>query len=187
MLNVPKLYNKSSAKAAVKLTAAFYIGKEVLLIAVTYLKAHHISKGETIKQSMKDRFDYGQNPDKTQGGSLILSYECDPKTADAEFLLAKAKYKAITGREQKKDADVLCYQIRQAFPPGELDAETALKISYELAMRWTKGKHAFFVVSHTDRPHPHCHIYYNNPHKQLFDLTHKANQLMLNNLHLYMV
>lgn len=150
------------SKNSGQLDRCFYIGKEVLLIAVTYLKAHHISKGETIEQSMKDRFNYGQNPNKTQGGSLILSYQCDPKTADAEFLLAKAKYKAITGREQKKDADVLCYQIRQAFPPGELDAEAALAVSYELAMRWTKGKHAFFVVSHIDRPHPHCHIYYNS-------------------------
>lgn len=131
-------------------------------MATVYLKAHHISKGETIEQSLKDRFDYGQNPVKTRDGDLIRSYECDPKTADAEFLLAKAKYKAITGREQKKDEDVLCYQIRQAFPPGELDSEAALKISYELAMRWTKGKHAFFVVSHIDKPHPHCHIYYNS-------------------------
>lgn len=131
-------------------------------MATVYLKAHHISKGETIEQSLKDRFDYGQNPMKTRDGDLILSYECDPKTADAEFLLSKAKYKAITGREQKKDEDVLCYQIRQAFPPGELDSEAALKISYELAMRWTKGKHAFFVVSHIDKPHPHCHIYYNS-------------------------
>lgn len=131
-------------------------------MATVYLKAHHISKGETIAQSMKDRFDYGQNPVKTRDGDLILSYECDPKTADAEFLLSKAKYKAITGREQKRDEDVLCYQIRQAFPPGELDAEAALAVSYELAMRWTKGSHAFFVVSHIDRPHPHCHIYYNS-------------------------
>lgn len=111
---------------------------------------------------MKDRFDYGQNPDKTQGGDLILSYECDPATADAEFLLSKAKYKAITGREQKKDEDVLCYQVRQSFVRGEVDAETALKIGYDFAMRWTKGNHAFFVVSHIDRPHPHVHIYYNS-------------------------
>ena len=41
-------------------------------------------------------------------------------TADAEFLLSKAKYKAITGREQQRDADVLCYQIRQSFKPGEI-------------------------------------------------------------------
>lgn len=131
-------------------------------MATTYFKTHHISKGETIAQSMKDRFDYGQNPDKTRGGELIAAYECDPETADAEFLLSKAKYKAVTGREQKKDADVLCYQIRQSFVPGEVDAKTALKIGYDFAMRWTKGKHAFFVVSHTDRAHPHVHIYYNS-------------------------
>lgn len=131
-------------------------------MATTYFKTHHISKGETIAKSMKDRFDYGQNPDKTRGGELIASYECDPETADAEFLLSKAKYKAVTGREQEKDADVLCYQIRQSFVPGEVDSETALKIGYDFAMRWTKGKHAFFVVSHTDRSHPHVHIYYNS-------------------------
>ena len=77
-------------------------------------------------------------------------------------MLSKAKYKAITGREQKKDEDVLCYQIRQSFVRGEVDAETALKIGYDFAMRWTKGNHAFFVVSHIDRPHPHIHIYYNS-------------------------
>lgn len=112
-------------------------------------------------QSLSDRFNYGQNPEKTLDGALIRAYECDPMTADAEFLLSKAKYKAITGREQKREADVLCYQIRQAFPPGELSPEDALAIGYETAMRWTKGKYAFFVVAHVDRPHPHVHIYYN--------------------------
>ena len=131
-------------------------------MATTYFKTHHISKGETLAKSLADRFDYGKNPAKTKDGELIAAYLCDPETADAEFLLSKAKYKAITGREQKKDADVLCYQIRQSFVRGEVDAETALKIGYDFAMRWTKGKHAFFVVSHIDRPHPHIHIYYNS-------------------------
>lgn len=111
---------------------------------------------------MADRFDYGQNPDKTQNGELITAYECDHMTADAEFLLGKAKYKAITGREQKKDADILCYQIRQAFAPGEISPEEANRIGYETAMRWTKGRHAFFVATHTDRQHIHNHIYYNS-------------------------
>ncbi|MCD7947872.1 MAG: relaxase/mobilization nuclease domain-containing protein [Oscillospiraceae bacterium] len=131
-------------------------------MATTYFKTHHISRGETIAASMKDRFDYGRNPDKTLGGDLIAAYQCDPATADAEFLLSKAQYRAITGRTQKRDEDVLCYQIRQSFAPGEVDAETALKIGYEFGMRWTKGNHAFFVVSHIDRPHPHVHIYYNS-------------------------
>ena len=131
-------------------------------MATTRLITHHIAKGSTVGQTMKDRFDYGQNPLKTNDGDLVLSYECDAKTAYREFVLSKAKYHAITGRKQKKNEDVLCYQIRQSFLPGETDAEGALKIGYELAMRWTKGKHAFFVASHIDRPHPHIHIYYNS-------------------------
>ena len=54
--------------------------------ATTYFKKHKISKGETIAQSLKDRFEYGKNPDKTQGGELISSYACDHMTADVEFL-----------------------------------------------------------------------------------------------------
>ena len=121
--------------------------------------SHHISKGETIAHSLKDRLDYGKDPDKTQGGELISSYECDHMTADAEFLLAKAKYKAATGREQRRESDVLCYQIRQSFKPGEITPEEANKVGYETAMRWTKGKYAFFVATHTDRQHIHNHIY----------------------------
>ena len=105
------------------------------LTATTFLKAHHISRGETIAQSLKDRFDYGQSPEKTGNGELISAYECDPQTADAEFLLAKARYKAITGREQRRDADVLCYQIRQSFKPGEITAEEENRVGYEMAMR----------------------------------------------------
>ncbi|CAB1250500.1 conserved protein of unknown function [Ruminococcaceae bacterium BL-6] len=123
---------------------------------------HHISKGETIAQSLKDRFEYGQNPDKTQAGELISAYECDYMTADAEFILSKAKYKAVTGREQRRNADVLCYQIRQSFLPGEITPEEANRVGYETAMRWTKGDYAFFVCTHTDRKHIHNHIYYNS-------------------------
>ena len=130
--------------------------------ATTYYKKHKISKGETIAQSLKERFDYGQNPDKTEGGELISSYGCDHMTADAEFLLGKAKYKAVTGREQRRDADVLCYQIRQSFKPVEITPEEANRIGYETAMRWTKGKYAFFVATHTDKAHIHNHIYYNS-------------------------
>ena len=140
----------------------FIVSKGGLPTATTYFKKHKISKGETVAQSLKERFDYGQNPDKTEGGELISSYGCDHMTADAEFLLSKAKYKAATGREQRRDADVLCYQIRQSFKPGEITPEEANRIGYETAMRWTKGKYAFFVATHTDKAHIHNHIYYNS-------------------------
>ena len=41
---------------------------------------------------------------------------------------------------------------------------------YETAMRWTKGKYAFFVATHTDRQHIHNHIYYNSTS---LDCSHK--------------
>ena len=57
---------------------------------------------------------------------------------------------------------MLCYQIRQSFKPGEITPEEASRIGYETAMRWTKGKYAFFVATHTDKAHIHNHIYYNS-------------------------
>ena len=92
---------------------------------------------------MKDSFDYGRNPLKTRNGELLKSYMCDHETAYAEFELSKAKYKAITDREQKKDKDVLYCHKWQAFLPGEIAHDGALEIEYETAMRWTKDKHAF--------------------------------------------
>ncbi len=131
-------------------------------MATTTLLQRHAKDGESIAAAIRDCLDYGKNPDKTENGKHISSYECDPATVAAEFLLAKASYKAMTGREQKKGADVLCYQIRQSFYPGEVTPEEANRLGYELAMRWTKGHHAFLVTTHTDKEHIHCHIYYNS-------------------------
>ena len=80
---------------------------------------------------------------------------------DAEFLLAKRQYAAITGRKNGA-RDVLAYQIRQAFKPGEITPENANKIGYELAMRFTKGKHQFIVATHIDKAHIHNHIIFNS-------------------------
>lgn len=107
--------------------------------------------GLSVVQSIKDCIDYGKNPVKTEEGKYISAYECDPATVDAEFLLWKSRYRAATGREQKADKDVLCYQIRQSFLPGEITPEDANRIGYELAMRWTKGRHQFIVTTHTDK------------------------------------
>lgn len=133
----------------------------MIFLATTTLLTRHASEGETIAAAIRDCLDYGKNPEKTEG-KYLSAYACDPATVADEFLLAKASYKAITGREQKKESDVLCYQIRMAFYPGEITPQEANRIGHELAMRWTKGRHAFLVTTHTDRQHIHCHIYYNS-------------------------
>ena len=129
-------------------------------MAATRLIALHKNKGKSVAACLKNRTDYVQNPDKTEHGELISSYECSPLTVDEEFMLSKRQYELVTGRRQK--SDVIAYQIRQSFKPGEITAEEANKVGYELAMRFTKGKYAFIVATHTDREHIHNHIIYNS-------------------------
>ena len=109
-------------------------------MAATRLIALHKNKGKSVAACLKSRTDYAQNPDKTQQGELVSSYECSPLTVDEEFMLSKRQYELVTGRRQK--SDVIAYQIRQSFKPGEITAEEANKVGYELAMRFTKGKYA---------------------------------------------
>ena len=118
------------------------------------------NKGKSIGACLHNHTSYIQNPDKTEQGELVSSYQCSPLTVDEEFLLTKRLYEQTTGRSQK--SDVIAYQIRQSFKPGEITAEEANKVGYELAMRFTKGKHAFVVATHTDRQHIHNHIIYNS-------------------------
>ena len=112
-------------------------------MAATRLIALHKNKGKSVAACLKSRTDYVQNPDKTEHGELISSYECSPLTVDEEFMLSKRQYELVTGRRQK--SDVIAYQIRQSFKPGEITAEEANKVGYELAMRFTKGKYNHYV------------------------------------------
>ena len=146
-------------------------------MAATRLIALHKNKGKSVASCLKSRTDYAQNPDKTQQGELVSSYECSPLTVDEEFMLSKRQYELMTGRRQK--SDVIAYQIRQSFKPGEISAEEANKVGYELAMRFTKGKYAFIVATHTDREHIHNHILYNST---ALDSTRKFRDFLLSGL-----
>ena len=129
-------------------------------MAATRLIALHINKGKTVAQCLNERLDYSQNPIKTEKGELISSYACDPETAAMEFLLSKRQYQQVTGQEYK--GNIIAYQIRQSFKPGEITPEEANRLGYELAMHFTKGNHAFTVSTHTDRAHIHNHIIFNS-------------------------
>lgn len=129
-------------------------------MAATRLIPMHVNKGKTLARCIQERTDYAKNPEKTEKGELVTAYGCDPMTVEEDFLLAKNEYQRISGRQQKND--VIAYQIRQSFKPGEITPEEANKVGYELAMRFTKGKHQFIVATHTDRAHVHNHIVFNS-------------------------
>ena len=130
-------------------------------MATTWIKALHRTNSGSISAAIKSTVKYAANNDKTMGGELIAAFECDPMTAQAEFIMSKLQYEQRTGRNQGRH-DVIGYQIRQSFKPGDVTPQQALEIGYELAMRWTRGKHQFIVAAHMNTDNPHTHIFFNS-------------------------
>ncbi len=130
-------------------------------MATTRLMPLHASGDRTIAAALGGTVDYVENPDKTNLGDLVTAYECDPLVAQQEFMFAKSRYTATTGRDQGAK-NVIAYHLRQSFKPGEVTPEQANKIGYELAMSLTKAKYAFLVCTHVDKAHIHSHIVFNS-------------------------
>lgn len=129
-------------------------------MATTRIMPLHTGKGRDVGTAISDIIDYVENPEKTDNGRLITGYQCDSRTADAEFLFSKRRYKTITGRTQ--ESDVIAYHVRQSFAPGEVTPEEANRIGQEFAMRFLKGNNAFIVCTHIDKLHVHNHIIWNS-------------------------
>lgn len=131
-------------------------------MAISKLKPRKISDGKSIRQYLAGRIDYGKNPEKTDGGRLVSTYQCFPETAAEEFAISKKLYANLTGRSQPKERDVLSYFLLQSFRPGEITPEQAHQMGYQLALEFTGGNHAFVVSTHIDREHIHTHIEFNS-------------------------
>ena len=130
-------------------------------MATTRLMPLHTGKGRTVGQAISAIIDYTENPQKTDGGRLITSWQCDSRIADAEFLFAKNQYTQKTGRVRGED-DVIAYHLRQSFVPGEITPEDANRLGCELVKRFTKGNHAYIVCTHIDKAHIHNHVIWNS-------------------------
>ena len=77
--------------------------------------------------------------------------------SSSTWLLARNEYMSLVGKQNSNE--VIAYQLRQSFKPGEITPELANNIGYELAARLTNGEHAYVVATHTDRRHIHNHIF----------------------------
>ena len=130
-------------------------------MATTRLMPLHIGKGRTVGTAIEAIIDYVENPEKTDNGNLITSWQCDSRVADREFLLSKQQYIRNTGRVRGAD-DVIAYHLRQSFRPGEITPEEANRLGCELARRFTKSNHAYIVCTHIDKAHIHNHVIWNS-------------------------
>lgn len=160
---------------------AFFLKNTMMggsFIATTWIKPRRPNGGKSVAQTISACVHYAINPNKTDGGRLVSGYGCDARTADTEFIMSKREYVEKQGRNQGKK-DVLVYHLRQSFKPGETDPETANKIGYELALKFTNGKHAFVVATHIDKGHIHNHIIFNSTN---LDSTKKFSNPWLSSL-----
>lgn len=128
-------------------------------MAATWIKPIHQQQrgGEN---ALRKVVYYVTDPDKTRNGELVTAYECNTESVVDEFVLTKDDYHHLTGRNQGEN-EILAYHVRQAFKPGEIDADTANKLGHILAMELTGGNNAYIVATHVDKEHIHNHIIIN--------------------------
>jgi len=130
---------------------------EVMPMATTRIEPVHPNKAWGAAQTIKRMTDYFKNPAKTDDGRLVSGFEVDTDIIIEDFMMARDEYKFKTGRDQGEN-EVLAYHVRQAFSPGEVDADTAHRLGHELAMELTGGNYSFMVCTHIDKSHVHNHI-----------------------------
>ena len=110
--------------------------------------------------------------------NLSVSYKNRTIFSNASFAAARGDIIAVTGRNGSGKSAflrVLCGLMKEKagrivfdgkpYPykkRRELCYMTMQDVVHELAMRFTKGKYAFIVATHTDREHIHNHIIYNS-------------------------
>ena len=131
-------------------------------MAISDLLPRKAMGSKTRGQTLQARMKYDQKEEKTKDGELVSSYMCCPETAAEEFEMSKLLYETSTGRSQPQERDIIAYRIIQSFKPGEITPEEANKLGYELAMKFTKGKHQFVVSTHVDKAHIHNHVEFNS-------------------------
>ena len=122
-------------------------------MATTRIISLHGRKGRSITQTLRDRINYAENPEKTNDGRLVSSYECSPETAADEFAADKYIYKASTEKKQAPEKDVLAYMIRQSFKPGEITPEDANRIG--MTLPWSLQREITIYCRNTYRQSPY--------------------------------
>ena len=109
-----------------------------------------VTKIKPVKSALKQRIEYIQNPEKTDGKMLVSTFGCSYETADIEFehTLSKAIQKGNN----------LAHHLIQSFEIGESTPEQAHEIGRRLADEATKGRHEYILTTHIDKGHIHNHI-----------------------------
>ena len=131
-------------------------------MATTCIRPINGSKNKTIATILRTSENYYTNPEKTHSGELVSTYECSVSSFVDEVVLSKKLYTSITGKSREPEDDVLFYTVRHSYKPGEVTAEKANELTFELAKRITGGNHQFLVTTHVNTEVIHSDIIFNS-------------------------
>lgn len=125
-----------------------------------------ITKMHEIHVTLNKAIDYILNPDKTDGCELVTAYKCNPFCAATEMEATQFFGEQMLGSQDKyvNGQKILAYHFTQSFDykdSEKLDLNEITRMGYELAMKYTGGKHQFVVATHIDKRHIHNHIIFN--------------------------
>ena len=76
-------------------------------MAISSILPRKTMRNRTRLQSMAERHDYDQQPEKTRDEELVSSYMCAPESAAEEFEVSKKIYAQLTGRKQSPKHDII--------------------------------------------------------------------------------
>lgn len=122
-------------------------------MAVTKIKAVKSTLGKAVR--------YIENPEKTEFGLLVSTYNCSADHVALDFALsARAASERMMGRRARDDN--LAYHLIQSFSPNDpVTPEQAHEIGRQLADRFLKGEFEYVISTHVDKHHVHNHILIN--------------------------
>ena len=104
-----------------------------MMLAATRLIALHKNKGMTVAACLKNRTDYIENPDKTDGQMLVSGYNCEPQTASIDFEMTAVLAHKARNLKRKRSTN-LAYHLIQSFSPEDaVTPEQAHELGKKLA------------------------------------------------------
>ncbi|MGG5333790.1 relaxase/mobilization nuclease domain-containing protein [Enterococcus sp. AZ163] len=117
-----------------------------------------------IKSTLKKAIDYIQNPEKTDEGLLVSSYNCEAQLAEVEMEITRQYAREVKGDYRKTGgSEVLAHHLIQSFSPeDDVSPELAHEIGKQLVDELLGGKFEYVISTHVDKDHIHNHIIFNS-------------------------
>lgn len=123
-----------------------------------------VTKIYQIKSTLNKAISYITNPEKTNDGELISSYNCQAESAAIEMEITKNFALDVKGDYRKVGgSEVLAHHLIQSFSPeDDVTPELAHELGKQLIDELTEGKFEYVITTHVDQEHIHNHIIFNS-------------------------